>query len=87
MDKNNIQHAIDQLGIDVVSKSLHTSGIHLGNCDLHGQYAYKETPNCPLCPAPNGVTATEVEHFIDIKDAMDYTSGNNPGQKANPYGS
>lgn len=80
--KNNIQNAIDQLGIETVSKSLgHTA---LGNCDLHGMYAIVGEPTCPLCPNANGTTASEVEHFLDIKQAFDPTSGHNPGQVANP---
>lgn len=82
--KNGLQEVIAQIGIDGLQKSM--PHIHVGNCDLHGQYAFEKEPSCPLCPTPNGETATHVEHFLDIKNVSDHTSGHNPGQKANPYG-
>lgn len=82
--KNNIQTAIDQVGIEAVSKSI--GAVALGNCDLHGMYAVVGDTGCPLCPNANGTTASEVEHFLDIKALYDPTSGHNPGQVANPTG-
>lgn len=79
--KNNIQNAIDQVGMDAVSKSIGAVALH--NCDVHGMYLANED-GCPLCPKANGTSATEVEHYIDIKELVDPTSGINPGQKANP---
>lgn len=80
MTKNNIQHAIEQVGIDAVQKSLGTMA--LGNCDVHGHYLMGTEATCPLCPAPNGTTATQVEHFINVNPI----DGTNPQQKINPLG-
>lgn len=91
--KNGLQAVIDQIGIDSVRKSM--GAIHIGQCDAHGSYGYNPSSTtaghdlCPLCPHlenSNGTSATEVEHYLDIKAAIDPTDGNNPGVKANPYG-
>lgn len=86
MTKTNLQKAIEQLGEEVVRKSVTHAGISIGFCDLHGHYGFTTTKSCPACPSANGVTATEVEHYIDIADAMTGMGGTNPGQKVNPYG-
>lgn len=90
MDKNSIQHAIDQIGLDAVKKSIGIDShadLAMAYCDLHGNYAYltANKPNCPTCPhlpAPNGTAATEVEHFINVNPIQDLQ---NPGQKTNPF--
>lgn len=86
---NGIDEAIEQIGFDRVLKSMKVEGI--GYCDVHGSYGMVKDNNlCPLCPhdnnAGNGTTASEVEHYLDVKELVDYTTGHNPGQKANPYG-
>lgn len=77
-DKNNLQKAIDQVGLEAVVRYL-PKGMSLHNCTMHGKYlAHYTTPadklTCPLCNFPtqdgNGTTATEVEHYIDIRDAV-----------------
>lgn len=83
---NVLQKAIQEIGIDAVQKSITGAGMAMGFCDLHGHYAFTKVADCPVCPSPNGTTATEVEHYIDIKDAIDPTSGHNPGQVVNPTG-
>jgi hypothetical protein len=82
--KNNIQNAIDQLGYDVVRKSM--GDIQIGNCTMHGQYAMVNEGLCPICPSPNGTTPTEIEHYIDIIDMVSPASHANPGQAINPTG-
>lgn len=82
--KTQLQKAIDQIGMEAVQKSITHAGISIGFCDLHGHYGFTTDKTCPLCPSANGQTATEVEHFINIKEAIDPTAGINPGQKANP---
>lgn len=72
--KNELQKAVDQIGIDAVVKAI-PSGTRIGMCDMHGAYMVNSEseltcPICPAIPAPNGVTATEVELYIDIRDAL-----------------
>jgi hypothetical protein len=76
MDKNGLQKSIDQIGLEGVVKYL-PKGMKLHPCDLHGHFLshYSDTnPTCPLCishsPVAEGVTATEVEHYIDIRDMI-----------------
>lgn len=88
--KTELQKAIDQIGLDTVSKSMPV-GATLGNCDLHGMYMVgpEQSVLCPVCPAlpdPNGTPASKVEHFIAVRDAISPASGTNPGQKINPLG-
>jgi hypothetical protein len=80
--KNNIQKAIDQIGEYAVSKAIGAAVLH--RCEIHGMYACPtgQEPSCPLCPDPNGTDATQVEHYIDMKNFLDPTSGTNPQQKA-----
>lgn len=82
--KNNIQNAIDQVGYEAVAKSI-GAHIQLGNCTMHGQYVQSDI-GCPLCPSANGDTASEVEHYINVKNILDPASGANPGQVINPTG-
>lgn len=84
--KNGLQKAIDQVGMDAVQKSITHSGMTLGFCDLHGHYLFSNPATCPLCPNPNGASASDIEHVIDIKEAISPTAGTNPGQKLNPTG-
>jgi hypothetical protein len=82
MAKNELQKAIDHLGYDATVRYL-PRGMRIDNCDVHGgfltHYKAKEAL-CPLCikqdPAANGTTATEVEHFINIRDVL--APGQNP---------
>lgn len=87
---NGLQKAIDQVGIDAVSKAI-PAGSRIGMCDIHGAYMVHSAselvcPICPVLPDANGETATDIEHYIDIQDAMTGLGGTNPGQKVNPYG-
>lgn len=78
VDKNEIQKAIDQIGMVGVVRYL-PKGMKLHNCEMHGMYlnhySAKE-PNCPICASStsgcggNGTTATEIEHLIDLKDKV-----------------
>ena len=85
--KNGLQKAIEQIGEASVLKSIPT-GARICRCDLHGHYmvmADITQPMCPLCPATppnNGTTATEVEHYIDIREAIG-NDGINPQQGTN----
>lgn len=85
--KNGLQKSIDQIGEFNTLRYL-PKGMKICNCDVHGSYLahYKtENPTCPLCPlqdpSANGTNATEMEHYIDIKDVVqgicpkDSTSG------------
>jgi hypothetical protein len=80
MEKNNLQKTIDQIGKDAVSKSLSHAGISIGFCDVHGHYNFTSNNICPLCPKANGDTATEVEHYINVREAVGM-DGTNPQQK------
>jgi hypothetical protein len=74
--KNGIQKSIDQLGQATVERYL-PKGMKLYPCDIHGHflehYSNKE-PVCPLCishnPKAEGTPATQVEHFINIRDMV-----------------
>lgn len=74
VDKNHIQKSIDQIGLEAVSRYL-PKGMKLNPCDLHGAYLshYKtDNPLCPLCTTAsggNGQTATDTEHYIDLRNA------------------
>jgi hypothetical protein len=79
MDTNHIQKAIDQIGMDIVTRYL-PKGMKLYPCDIHGYFLAHYTedkPTCPLCikhdPVAEGTTATQVEHWIDIKNGIDPT--------------
>ena len=78
-----LQEAISQVGLDAVQKSMGTA-LLVAYCDLHGHYAHMkgEEASCPVCPSANGVTATEVEHYINVQPIQ----GINPHQKMNPVG-
>lgn len=80
MNKSMLQVAIDQLGIETVSKSISHAGMSIGFCDLHGHYGFTTNKSCPACPSANGVTATEVEHYINVREAVGI-DGTNPQQK------
>ncbi|AGR46887.1 hypothetical protein JL_4 [Bacillus phage JL] len=73
---NDIQKSINQIGMEGVVRYL-PKGMKLHPCDLHGSFLahYKdELPTCPLCiqhnHAAEGTTATEVEHYINIRDLV-----------------
>ena len=77
-----LQKSIDQIGLETVTRYL-PKGMKLHNCEMHGMYAshYKETsPLCPICPSinpeGNGTTASQVELFIDLKDAIGHNTTN-----------
>lgn len=89
-NKSGLQKAIDQIGEDAVRKSI-PLGAKIGMCDLHGAYMVNigsemVCPICPTVPEPNGTNATDIDHYIDVKEFVDPTSGINPGQKLNPLG-
>lgn len=87
METNNIQKSIDQIGIMAVARYL-PKGMKLQPCDMHGHflthYSTKE-PLCPLCvthsDVAEGTTATQVEHYIDLRDAATspFSSDNHNG--------
>lgn len=75
-EKNAIQKSIDQIGLEATVRYL-PKGMKLYPCDIHGHYLAHYTDRmalCPLCiehnPEAEGTTATQVEHFIDIRDAI-----------------
>lgn len=80
MLKNNLQKAIEQVGLEAIMKP-YTPQFDLANCEMHGHYATPKGDTSTLCPicsmadtphsAGNGVTATEVEHYLDIKDVVE----------------
>lgn len=79
---NELQKAIDQLGEVTVQRYL-PKGMKINNCDIHGGFlSHYSDPNplCPLCIVPetkaNGTDATDMEHYIDLKDAI--APGTNP---------
>lgn len=92
--KNNLQKAIDQVGLEAVMKP-YTPQFDLANCEMHGHYAVPKGDTsmlCPICSMPdtphsagNGETATEVEHYIDIKDAIHSAMGVSPKLLDNPH--
>lgn len=76
MEKNNLQKSIDQLSMDTVRRYL-PKGMAIHPCDLHGHFLAhysNNNPTCPLCikhdPQAEGTTASEVELYIDLRDAM-----------------
>lgn len=84
--KTGLQKAMEQIGEDAVRKSI-PQGYGIGRCSIHGAYLIAPTvePLCPVCPsvpAPNGLSATNIEHYID----MEPVKGTNPQQQINPYG-
>ena len=81
--QNTIQKAIDQIGLAGVAKYL-PKGMKLHTCEMHGMYLQHYTQSTPSCPAcahwaslngGNGTTATEIEHFIDVKDHINEVLG------------
>lgn len=81
---NGLQKAIDQIGIDAVSKAI-PAGSRIGMCDIHGAYMVHSNselvcPVCPSTPPANGESATDIEHYIDIREAVGI-DGTNPHQK------
>lgn len=79
--KNNIQKAVDQIGELTVLRYL-PKGMKLHDCPMHGKFLahYKdENPLCPLCNmdsgSGNGTTATDMQHYIEIRDAVQQGTG------------
>lgn len=77
MKSNHIESVISQLGIDVVKSCV--GELNIGNCEMHGHYLIGTTDgngnvqlSCPTCApgisAGNGLTATEVDHIIDMRE-------------------
>ncbi|MNP37019.1 hypothetical protein D3C76_1304430 [compost metagenome] len=76
MKRNHIQKALDQAGPGILRYL--PRGMKLHNCDIHGIYGCHYTdqgPCCPICSSTlstgNGVTASDVELYIDLRDSMD----------------
>jgi len=74
--KSVLSKAIDDIGLLAVARYL-PKGYKIYPCDLHGHFLahYSDkNPLCPLCihadPHANGTTATEIEHWIDLKDGI-----------------
>ena len=80
MTKTNLQKTIEQIGYNAVSKSITHAGMAIGFCDVHGHYAFTASNTCPLCPKPNGDTATDIEHYINLRESVGI-DGTNPQQK------
>lgn len=81
--KNEIQKAIDQVGQDAIQRYL-PKGMKLNPCAIHGHYLTHYTDSlavCPLCiktGTGEGVTATQVEHWINLKDSVQAMTGFRP---------
>ena len=78
-DPNGLQKAVDQIGIVCIREKYEPKGFKVCNCEVHGYYlapAGEENPQCPRCqevvevPGGNGTTATEVEHYINVRDMV-----------------
>lgn len=78
--KNGMQNVMDQIGYDAVAKSITHAGMSIGFCDVHGHYGFTTDKSCPACPSANGVTATDVEHYINVREVVGI-DGTNPQQK------
>ena len=83
MIQSGLQKSIDQLGMELVTRYL-PKGMKIHPCDLHGHYLahYKEPdPVCPLCiktGGGEGTSATDIEHWINIKDNVQAATGFRP---------
>lgn len=83
MDMTNLQKSIEQIGMEAVQRYL-PKGAKLHPCDMHGHFLahYKDSsPTCPLCITTGtgeGTTATTIEHWINIKDNVQATTGYRP---------
>ena len=77
--KTALQKAMDQIGEEAVIKAI-PAGAKLGRCDVHGAYLVMGEACCPICPDPNGMDATQVEHYINLREAVGI-DGTNPQQK------
>jgi len=80
----NLQKSIDQIGLAAVQRYL-PKGLKIHPCDIHGSFLshYSDTnPICSLCvshnPAAEGTTASSIEHWIDLKDHVQATTGYRP---------
>lgn len=83
-EPNEIQKAMDQIGYDAVVGVVRPHG-NMRYCDMHGYYLATEVVEgvdhpanedvCPLCishnPEAEGTTATDMELYIDLKDAIE----------------
>ena len=76
MDKSVLSKAIDDIGLSAVARYL-PKGYKIYPCDIHGHFLAHYTdrePVCPLCihhdPVADGVTATQIEHYIDLRDGI-----------------
>jgi hypothetical protein len=82
--KTELQKAIDQIGEEAVSKSI-PKGASIGRCQLHGSYLMMADSqgSCPICPAmpdANGTDASDVEHYINVREIVGM-DGANPQQR------
>lgn len=80
MKNDGLKSAILQLGIDVVKS--YVGECNVGNCEMHGHFLIGTTDengntqlSCPMCSSTistgNGITATEIEHIIDMRNEPD----------------
>lgn len=76
---SNLQKAIDQIGQEVILERYQPKGMKLHFCQIHGAFLshYSDkNPECTTCREMmasnegNGTTATQVEHFINIRDMI-----------------
>ena len=76
-DKSGLQKAIDQIGITPIAEKYYPKGMRVLQCQIHGAYMAHYTDPNPVCPTcmtitncseGNGTTATEMEHYIDLRD-------------------
>ena len=78
-DPTPLQKAIDQIGIAPIQAVMPNDG-QVFFCEIHGHYLVPkgaEDTLCPICKTPDtdaeGTTASEVELYIDLKDATQET--------------
>ena len=76
-DPSALQKAVDQIGVMGINDRYAPRGMKVYFCEIHGAYLSpigEQNPTCPLCQAAttngNGTTATQVEHFINVRDMV-----------------
>ena len=79
--KSNLHKALSEV-VGQIGERYLPRGMKLYDCHIHGLFlAHYTTPAdkviCPICAIPtqngNGTTATQIEHYIDLKHGIDPT--------------